>query len=132
MMMSSSLCNIPALQCVHACPEIMSYSEMIVHIFVRMAFHQGLHVVVTIVSSNASDLCLVHGSCLQHYKNRRYSSYGSYGTSKLANILFAKELARRCGMPLSSRDLDRVYQNCTIFSGCLQLLQKQRVWSCVP
>jgi NAD(P)-dependent dehydrogenase (short-subunit alcohol dehydrogenase family) len=33
----------------------------------------------------------------QHYNSRAYTSYGSYGTSKLANILFVKELARRCG-----------------------------------
>jgi len=32
----------------------------------------------------------------QHSKSRAYTSYGSYGTSKLANILFVKELARRC------------------------------------
>lgn len=30
-----------------------------------------------------------------HYKNRSYGAWTSYGQSKLANILFVKELARR-------------------------------------
>lgn len=70
------------------------------HVRMSLPRNQGLHVAVTGNNSIVSDLCPVGGSCLQHYKNRRYSSYGSYGTSKLANVLFAKELARRCGMPL--------------------------------
>jgi len=54
------------------------------------------------VSSTACGLCLAQRGPLNfddlHYRQRKYSSFGAYGQSKVANILFAKELAKRCGV----------------------------------
>ncbi|BDA50602.1 Retinol dehydrogenase 14 [Coccomyxa sp. Obi] len=49
---------------------------------------------VVAVSSRAHEMGSIFLEDL-HYRNRPYSAWGSYGQSKLANILFAKELARR-------------------------------------
>ena len=40
-----------------------------------------------------------------NYERRSYSRWPAYGQSKLANILFAKELARRCGVWAPPYDL---------------------------
>jgi len=55
---------------------------------------QGTPVRVIAVSSSAHQM---DGLDLEdlHFRHRKYGTWKAYGQSKLCNILFAKELARR-------------------------------------
>jgi len=62
---------------------------------------------VIAVSSSAHKMGSIHLEDL-NYENRRYSAWGSYGQSKLANILFAKELNKKMvaeGSPVTAVSL---------------------------
>jgi len=52
---------------------------------------------IVTLSSHAHLFGRVDMEDLQYARGRRYSAWGAYGQSKLANILFTKELARRLG-----------------------------------
>ena len=55
---------------------------------------QGTPVRVVAVSSSAHQMDGLDIEDL-HFRNRKYGAWKAYGQSKLCNVLFAKELARR-------------------------------------
>ena len=71
------------------------HSQTLIHPKVAWVRHmQGTPVRIIAVSSSAHQM---DGLDLEdlHFRHRKYGTWKAYGQSKLCNILFAKELARR-------------------------------------